>query len=145
MAIKLLDPTARFDVFSAYDDAIDGQSETGDKAFQKYMDTLNPADLIRKDGTGEPTAFVVKPLLSTQTAALQEKHLAYDVAKKKLEYRYGYSAYLLDVFGIACEGIRLADGSVQKVNADEVGLTNALSVASSAIMITAVSKNLKNA
>lgn len=144
MAIKLLDNSVRFDVISQYDDSIDGKSEAGDAAFSKYMETLDKADLIFKPEAGDATVFVVRCLTSTESADMQVKHMVIDATKKTRDFKHGYSQYLIDVFGLACLGIKKTDGSLQKVTADDVGLLHALSIGSSIALLTTLGKNLKN-
>lgn len=144
MAIKLLDNTAKFEIYSEHDESVDNKSDAGKAGIAKYMESLSISDLTLIEGKGSPTPFVVRCLTASEAGALQEKHYVYDTTTKKSGYLYGYSAYLLDCFALGCLGIKNSAGETQKVSADDVGLLNAISIGSTLIYMTSVGKNLKN-
>jgi hypothetical protein len=142
MAIKLLDTSRRFQVISQYDESID-RTDAGNAAFSKYLETLDPKDLIKVEGKGEPTIFLVRCLTAEEQAEIQLKHLSIDPQNRTMDYKYGYNKYLLEHFDAACDGI-VTDTGVQKVSSDDVGLMNAVSVGITVMLLTTLTKNTKN-
>lgn len=169
MSIKRVDPKATFKIISQYDSALIEETpeelealKTGKKVasgqmgadgkeimldesrptrYEEYIDTLDETKLkFKEDET--PTRFVIRCMLNSEMAELNEKHITIDPAKRKIEYK-NRSLWFLEHFQKGCLGTVEEDGSVKPASSDDVGLGVAVAMGSVISLFTSIGKHLK--
>lgn len=144
MAIKRLDPKARFRVVSQFDDAVDRSDSEADTRYAKYLESLDLADLKFKEGA-TPTFFNIRTLSNLELADFNSRYLSVDPEKKHVTYK-GQAKMFLEMFDACCESAQDgADGPAEKITSAEVPLTIAHEIGSIISLIGTLSKNLKKA
>lgn len=152
MSIIRVDSKATFKIISQYDSALINETEEEmaqlkaegkQTRYEDYLDNLDESKLQLKEGD-KPTYFVVRCLKNTELAEIHQKHMVVDPVAKTSQARNA-SLMMLDHFKIGCLGIQNEDGTIQKLDADDVGFGVALSIGVAISTFTSLGKNLKNA
>lgn len=168
MAIRRVDPKATFRIISQFDEALieetneelealktgkkipTGQKDAAGKEitvdesrptrYEDYVDTLDESKLRFKEGE-KPTYFVIRCILNSEMAELNEKHLVIDPVSRKIEYK-NRGQWFLDHFQRGCVGIE-QDGKVVPVSVDDLGNGVAMAMGSVISLFTSLGKHLK--
>lgn len=155
MAIKKLDPKARFRLVAQMDDAIDNtdypapQDQPEAKAdlsadrYARFLDSLDMSVLKTVEGQ-KPSVFVVRPLANIELAELNSKYLTIDAEKKTARYRDQVKMFL-EMFDLCCEGMEMEDGTLEKVLSSEIPYGVASEIGSIISLIATLGKNAKKA
>jgi hypothetical protein len=152
MSIIRVDSKATFKVISQYDSALINESDAEMEQLKKdgkqtryedYLDSLDESKLQMKEGD-KPTYFVIRCLKNTELAEIHQKHMVVDPVAKTTQARNA-GLMMLEHFKMGCLGIQNEDGTIQKLDADDVGFGVALSIGTTVSMFTSLGKNLKNA
>jgi hypothetical protein len=160
MAIKRVDPNAKFKVISEVDDALisetseelaalrtgkidsaTGKEETIPSRYEQYAEDLDETKLKFKDGV-KPTYFLIRCLKNNEVAEIQKKHFSVDSAAKKVELSNPALAFL-DYFTMGCLGVEAESGKVEKIGPDDVGYGVAVGIGSLISLFTSLGKHLK--
>lgn len=150
MSIKRLDPKATFELICELDSAL--QSETpeelaaikeakGQTRYEQYLESLDESKLLIRDGE-KPDRFVFRCLKNSETAELQTKHMQFNPETKSYSAKND-ALYLFDVFDRACLGLRQEDGSIDKINSDELGFSVAVNIGGAISIFTASGRHVK--
>lgn len=150
MAIKRVDPTARFKVISELDDALEHETPKELEALRKsnlptryeiYSESLDESKLKFKEGS-TPTRFVIRCLKNAEVAEIQSKHVVVDTVTKKIEMGNPALAFL-DYFKMGCLGIEDEVGKLEQVGPDDVGYGVTVGIGSVISLYTSLGKHLK--
>jgi hypothetical protein len=170
MAIRRVDPKATFRVICEFDDALMRETpeelealKTGKKTasglfdaagkeimidevnptrYEQYIDTLDEAKLKFKEGE-KPSYFLIRCLLNSEMAALNEKHITIDPVKKRVDYK-DRNKWFLDHFDLGCLGIIEGNAlPAVQVNPDDLPVGVAIAVGSIISLFTSTGKHLK--
>lgn len=150
MAIKKIDPNARFELVTAYDDALvfetDEEIAAAEKEgrqvrYQEYLKDVDLSKLMFKEGE-KPTIFVVRCLLAEEIADVSSRYLVVDTVAKTQHYK-DRNKMMLEYFKLGCLGIKGDKGQLEPTSADEVGFNIALDIGAQISLLTTLKKNLK--
>lgn len=142
MAIKRLDPSARFRVISQMDEAV-VHDEKKDR-YQRYLENFDQKELSLKDDV-KPTYFILRPLKNLELADINAKYLVVNPLEKTARYQDNMKMFL-EMFDMCCEGTQVGeDGPIEKVKSDDIPLTVASEIGSIVSLIATLGKNLKKA
>lgn len=149
MAIKRLDPTARFKIICVFDDALDLESQEELDAmgkddrtrYQQYMENFDESKLKFKEGLS-PTRFHVRCLKASEVAELNARYQKVDVVKKTIEI-VNRSQMMIEIFNLGVIGIEDEEGKVSKIGADELEASVVIEIGSMISLLTTLGKNLK--
>lgn len=139
MAIKRLDPAAKFKLVSQFDDAIVKSAER----YDTYLESLNTADLQFAEGQ-LPTLFVVRPLTNMELAEFNSKYMRVDVMNKKIVYK-DESKMFLEMFELCFEGVEEAGATLEKLPVASIPYPVSTEIGSIISLIAVLGKNLKKA
>lgn len=160
MAIKRIDPTAKFKVIVSSDDALqsetpeemealktgvidaNGKPERNPTRYERYLETFDTSILQLKDGA-VPTIFVVRGLLSMEMATITEKHYRFDPTQRKTVCDRP-NAMILEMFDVGCLGEQTETGVV-KVARDTLSYQVASEIGGAINIITVLTQDLKKA
>jgi len=151
MAIKRLDPTAKFKVICIFDDALELETEEelkalgtdGKSRYQEYMENFDESKLKFKEGQ-KPTRFHIRCLKANEVAELNAKYQKIDTVKKSIEL-INRNQMMLEIFNLAVVGIEDENGNVSKISSDELEFNVAVEIGSMVSLLTTLGKNLKKA
>jgi hypothetical protein len=146
MAIKKLDPKARFRVVAQMDDAIDNNDYENDLSkdrYAKYLDTLDMG-VLKFVGDQKPSVFVVRPLTNLELADLNGRYLVIDAERKTASYRDQVKMFL-EMFDLCCEGMENEEGKIEKVSSGEIPYGVASEIGSIISLIATLGKHAKKA
>ncbi len=156
MAVRRIDPNAKFKVISQFDDAIIGETKEEIEAlkfydeqgvermkptrYQIYIEDLDESKLLF-DPTKVPTRFVFKGISNSELTEITQKYSVVDVLQKKTDIA-NVNAMFIEYFNRGVMGIE-ENGKVEKVTAESVGFGVAVGIGSIVSLYTSVGKNLK--
>lgn len=144
MAIRRLDPAARFRLVSQMDPAVDRTDETEAAArYAAYLESLDPGALKFKDGE-TPTFFTVRPMTNIELATFNSKYLKTDPEQKRSRYE-NQSQMFFEMFDLCCEGMQDGNDPMTKVTSNEVSYAVANEIGSIISLIATLGKHLKKA
>lgn len=150
MAIKRVDPNARFRLICEFDDSLEHETseeraelEKAGKAtrYEKYSESLDEKELKFKEGV-KPDYFHIRCLKNAEVAEIQGRHFVVNVQSKTAEPKNAPLMFL-EMFNAACVGLEGEDGSTKKITADELGFAVATSIGATIYTFTAMGKHLK--
>ena len=160
MAIKRIDPSARFRLICEYDGALvpesaeelqalktgkkdaDGEEEMNPTRYQQYLADLDESKLKFAEGE-KPSHFSFRCLTNQEMGQLQEQYFEYDVKAKTQKFKGTKSEYFAELFRLGVEGMEDENGKVIPVSPNEVGLGVMVAVGSAISIYTQLGKNLK--
>jgi hypothetical protein len=153
MAILKTDSSKVFHIICELDSAViretpEEQAELKSKGkltrHEDYLENLDESKLKLKDPSEDkPTKFAIRCLRHAETTELQAKHMQFNLETRKLHIKNN-AQYFLDVFNAACLGIVKEDGSIEKIDSEDLPYGVALSVGSTIQLFTTLGKNIKN-
>lgn len=150
MSIKRVDPKATFKIISEFDSALISETqeelrelakEKKDTRYMQYLESFDESKLIFKPDE-KPTYFVIRCLLNSEFAVIQERHMEVNVETKTFRAKNS-SLMMFDLFNTACLGMIDENGNTVKVTADEVGMAVATGIGATISMLTTLGKHLK--
>jgi hypothetical protein len=159
MAIRKLDPNAKFRLICELDDALisetseelealktgkkdeDGNETLNPTRYQEYLDDLDESKLKMRDGA-KPSYFHFRCLTNEEMGILQEKYFDYDVKEKRPKFKGSKTEYFIELFRLGVIGLE-DDGQIAKVSANEVGYAVMVAVGSAVNIFTSLGKHLK--
>lgn len=160
MAIKRLDPAARFRVICEYDSALinetpeelkalkngvigpDGEEESNPARYQLYLQDLDESKLKIKDDE-KPSHFVFRCLTNQEMGQLQETHFEFDLKTKTQKFKGSKTDYFAELFRLGVDGMEDENGNVVKVGPNDVGLGVMIAIGSAISVYTQLGKHLK--
>ena len=139
MAIKKLDPSARFKLISELDDSIihetkeelealksdakdkEGNPISAPTRYEQYLEAIDESKLkFRKDS--KPSYFHFRCLTNQEIGELQDKYLDYDVKAKKTTFKGPKMNYFAEIFEKGVIALEDENGVQVKVGPNEVGI-----------------------
>ncbi len=154
MAIRRLDPSARFKIICEYDDALIRETEEELKAleqpsgetlptrYEEYLENLDQSKLRLKPD-GKPTYFHFRCLTNLEQGELQEKFMDYDVKEKRSFFKGSKTRYFVELFEKGVIGIEDETGAMVKIDAEQIGMGVVMAIALAINSYTAMGKHLK--
>lgn len=160
MAIKKLDPSARFRLICEYDEALIGETpeerkalgtgrkdEDGEEIFnptryQQYLDSLDESKLRFVDNE-KPSYFQFRCLTNQEMGTIQERYFAFDFKNRKQEFKGSKTEYFAELFKLGVIGMEDESGTARAVGTDEVPYGVMVSIGSAISIYTQLGKHLK--
>jgi hypothetical protein len=150
MAIKRLDPEARFRVICDLDDALINETPEELKEIldnkdltrhEDYLQDLDEKKLKFAEGA-KPSHFVIRCLKNDEWTDMQSRHMVLDSMTKTFRVRDNAS-YLFEMFNKGCIGLEDENGEIKPVNHNEIGIGVAMSIGATISLFTMGGKHLK--
>lgn len=150
MAVKRLNPEARFKIICEFDDSLVPETEAELTAtapgaptrYEQYLEELDESKLQFRDGAA-PSRFVLRCLTSSELGCLQEEYFGYDEERKSQVFKGSRSKYIRRVFELCVISIIDENGVEAKVTPDEIGYGVMAAIGSTVSMFTALGRNSK--
>lgn len=150
MAIKRVDPSARFNLIAEMDDSL--ISETPEELaalvasrsltrYEDYLNTMDESKLKFAEGS-KPSRFRIRCITNVEFAEIQARYFSVDPVTKTSNNK-NLPAMALELFNLACESMEDENGVYGKVTANDLGYGVATSVGMSIYTFTALGKHLK--
>jgi hypothetical protein len=160
MAIKKLDPNARFKLICEFDDAVIPESKEEEKAldsgikdkngdpvmipsrYQQYLENLDESKLKLREES-KPSYFHFRCLTNEEMATLQEKYTDWDVKGRRQIWKAPKTLYLGEIFKLGVVELEDENGMKSAVGPNEVGIAVMVSVGSAINLYTQFGKHAK--
>lgn len=154
MAIKKLDPSARFRLICEYDDALipetaeemaalkaDGDDPKPTR-YREYLENLDESKLKIRDGE-KPSHFVIRCLTNQEMGDLQERHFDFDPKTKTQTFKGSKTGYFMELFRLGVLGMEDEAGKVVPTTPDEMPIGVMVAIGSAISIFTQLGKHLK--